>query len=94
MSFVDMVNTDDGRRQMIEIGLKFGFSKSMVIDEIRNFVLYWTEKSPGGKKMRFQKEKVFDPKRRLYTWFRNKVKWGASPQTGRGEAVIGKSIEI
>lgn len=35
---------------------------------LRKFFDYWTEKNENGKKMRFEKEKVFDIKRRLATW--------------------------
>lgn len=35
---------------------------------LNEFYLYWTEKKPKGKKMRFEMEKVFDVKRRLGTW--------------------------
>jgi len=35
---------------------------------IKKFFLYWTEKKPKGKKMRFEMEKVFDIQRRLITW--------------------------
>jgi hypothetical protein len=38
---------------------------------IEDFCLYWTEKSINGRKMRFEKEKVFDIKRRFNTWKRN-----------------------
>ena len=44
--------------------------------EINKFIAYWCEKSPRGRKMRFEKEKTFDPKRRLVTWFDNVQKWG------------------
>jgi hypothetical protein len=37
-------------------------------DMLNKFFLYWTEKKPKGKKMRFEMEKVFDPSRRLKTW--------------------------
>jgi hypothetical protein len=35
---------------------------------LRKFFDYWTEKNENGKKMRFEKEKVFDIKKRLATW--------------------------
>ena len=35
---------------------------------INDFVNYWTEKNEGGKKMRFEMQKVFDVSRRLNTW--------------------------
>lgn len=37
-------------------------------DLLNEFFLYWTEKSPKGKKMRFEMQKVFDTKRRLDKW--------------------------
>ena len=43
--------------------------------EIQNFLGYWCEKSPQGRKMRFEKEKTFDPYRRLKTWFNNAKDW-------------------
>jgi len=38
---------------------------------LREFFNYWTEKNEGGKKMRFEMQKVFDVKRRLVTWSKN-----------------------
>lgn len=35
------------------------------------FVDYWTEHGENAKKMRFEKEKVFDIKKRLERWNRN-----------------------
>ena len=35
---------------------------------LNSFYLYWTEKSPKGRKMRFEKQTVFDVSRRLKTW--------------------------
>ena len=56
----------------------YEFKKSLVphLDKygktvLKNFSDYWTEKSPRGSKMRFEKEKVFDVSRRLATWSRN-----------------------
>jgi uncharacterized protein YdaU (DUF1376 family) len=42
---------------------------------LRDFYEYWTEISEGQKKMRFEKEKAFDLKRRLETWKRNENKF-------------------
>ena len=44
------------------------FLKQYGKEMLRAFFNYWTEKSFNGKKMRFEKEKVFDPARRLATW--------------------------
>lgn len=38
---------------------------------IDQFTDYWTEKGLTAKKMRFEKERVFDIKRRFATWKRN-----------------------
>lgn len=50
---------------------------------IRAFCDYWTEF--GGKKMRFEKEKTWELKRRLQTWKRNdeerKARYTRQPQT-------------
>jgi hypothetical protein len=42
--------------------------KKYFLLEIQKFINYWTEKNPGGKKERWQMQKVFDPNRRLATW--------------------------
>ena len=38
---------------------------------LNNFYLYWTEKKPKGKKMRFEMQKTFDISRRLKRWHNN-----------------------
>ena len=48
-----------------------GVEREQLADVLKNFSDYWTEKSPRGSKMRFEKEKVFDVSRRLATWSRN-----------------------
>jgi hypothetical protein len=35
---------------------------------IEDFLNYWTEKNPNGKKEKWQMQKIFDPARRLATW--------------------------
>ena len=40
-------------------------------DMLNKFFLYWTEKKPKGRKMRFEMQKVFDVERRLKTWDNN-----------------------
>lgn len=44
-------------------------------ESAKKFIDYWTEKSDNGRKMRFQKEKVFNIKRRLNTWLQNEKRW-------------------
>ena len=38
---------------------------------VRNFYDYWTERTPGGKKMRFETTKCFQISKRLSRWSRN-----------------------
>lgn len=52
-----------------EFGLMLaGFKETYSHEILKGFYTYWTEHSPNGKKMRFEKEKVFDPRLRLATW--------------------------
>ena len=44
-------------------------------DMCNQFGLYWLEKTPKGRKYRFEKEKVFDVPRRLATWAKNNKKF-------------------
>ena len=44
-------------------------------EELNKFYHYWTEISPKGTKMRFEKEKTFEVVKRLNTWLVNKKKF-------------------
>ena len=65
------------------------FSKALNInpkkleEEFNHFILYWTELSKSGKKVRWEMEKTFDVKRRLYTWLRNKKEWANKKTKGK-----------
>src|SRR5271155_3976258 len=52
-------------------GKEKGYEKDMCVA----FYNYWKEMNPGGKKMRFEMEKIFDISRRLSTWLQNDKKW-------------------
>ena len=43
-----------------------------IIDE---FLTYWTEPTPGRKRMRFEGEKTWEMSRRISTWFKNDKKF-------------------
>jgi len=47
---------------------KIGSKKKYDSKMINDFVLYWTERDRSNKKMRFEKQVVFDISRRLSTW--------------------------
>lgn len=46
-------------------------SNELNFSDIDNFIDYWTEKTPGAKKCRWQKQNSFDVKRRMQRWMRN-----------------------
>lgn len=50
-------------------------------DVKKDFIEYWTESSLNGKKMRFEKEKVFDVSRRWNTWIKNNKNWKNGKQS-------------
>lgn len=46
--------------------------KEFTREDANDFFRYWTEMNEGGKKMRFEMQKVFEVKKRIVTWKRNK----------------------
>lgn len=46
----------------------------LAYEEKQKFLEYWKEKSPGGRKERWEMEKVFDVRRRWKTWTDNVMK--------------------
>ena len=54
-SISTIINNDDYKE-------RYGF------DMVQEFIDYWTEMMPNGKKQRWQKQKAFDVNRRLITW--------------------------
>jgi len=67
---------------------KYNISDVMLVD----FINYWTEMNPDGKKMRFEMEKVFDHKRRLVKWRDNNKKWEKPKKEHKSfEAKFGKT---
>lgn len=46
---------------------------------LQAFYNYWTEYNEGGRKMRFEQEKIFNIQRRLATWASNEKKFGRKP---------------
>ena len=45
---------------------------AMVANELKHFILHWTERNKTGTKQRWESEKTFEVRRRLVTWFNNK----------------------
>lgn len=60
--------------------------------DVVDFVNYWTEISPNAKKMRFEKEKVFDIKKRLERWKRNQKTFNNGNQQQSTSEALSKFI--
>ena len=61
-------------------------------EELRHktdFLEYWKEKNPGGKKERWEMEKVFDVNLRFRRWLKNKDTWGMRDK----ESPLDKQLE-
>ena len=65
--------TIDERKNVFKEQLK-QYLNTYSKDMLNDFYLYWTEHNPGGNKMRFEKQDIFDIKRRLITWNKNNRK--------------------
>lgn len=53
-------------------------------ETLRAFYDYWTEMNDGGRRMRFEMQKVFDIKKRLITWQKNELKgYGTKQNTDK-----------
>ncbi len=80
-SFEEWFDKDIGK---VRIGLE---------NDRRRFINYWTEKSPNGKKMRWQKQPTFDITLRWNTWIRKKEEYENKKERERKEHFI-KQEEI
>lgn len=81
--FFQMVtNKDKEYEEFIEkMVTSTGMAEKIIKDEIKKFSEYWTELNSTGKKQRWEKEKVFEIKRRLTTWLNNNNKWSGNNNT-------------
>lgn len=59
-----------------------------------NFFDYWTEIGEGQKKMRFEKEKVFDIKKRLERWKRNNFGNNGNNKNNNGKPITNGTGKI
>lgn len=68
----DKIKEDDiiKRKEDFAQSLK-PFLETYGSDMLNEFFFYWTEKSPRGKQMRFEKQTVFEVPKRLVTWSKN-----------------------
>lgn len=54
-------------------------------DMVRAFYEYWTEKTYGGRKMRFEKQQAFEIPKRLATWQKNDLSYANRDNTRLGK---------
>lgn len=52
----------------------FAFEGRYARSTLQEFYDYWTEKNEGGRRVRFEMQKVFDIQKRLVTWSKNEKK--------------------
>lgn len=62
------------RKQDFKLKVWETFNKQLSVQTIKEFFEYWSESSSDGKKMRYEKEPVFDINRRMDTWLKNSKK--------------------
>lgn len=61
--------------------------KKAIWSEIQKFVAYWTERNKSGTKERWETERTWEWKRRLYTWF-NRAKVETAKQQPTEKKII------
>ena len=62
----------------------FSLSNEQIQENLKLFFWYWTEKSPNGKKERWEKETTFDINLRFYKWLHNQKNWEKPAIRGSG----------
>ena len=55
-------------------------------DMVRAFYDYWTEKTYGGRKMRFEKQQAFEISKRLVTWQKHDLSYANRDNTRIGQS--------
>ena len=80
----------EDRKHLFRMACEESFGQPVCFDVTTlEFFDYWTEHSANSKNMRFEKEKVFDIKKRLERWKRNNFNNGKSTKPTTDEAVNG-----
>lgn len=72
-----------------EVAETIGAPEEAVVAEARKFYTYWTEPTKSGTKQRWETERTFEVKRRLYKWLSNTNKFS---QKGTGKTGSGATI--
>ena len=68
------------------------YKETYSCEMLQAFCAYWTEHNVGGRKMRFEMEKIFDIKRRLATWATNEQRFNHKSTTKAPTASSNQSV--
>lgn len=71
----------DGVGPLLAALVKKGIPENTARNELTKFARYWSEKSPSGRKVRWEMERTFELRRRLVTWFNNAQKFSRTRET-------------
>jgi len=85
MELQTIVNTSISSKDILE---KYQITPRQLLEEYNSFISYWKEKSPNGRKERWQKEKTFDPNLRFHRWLRNHKKWNHEKKEFKQDNII------
>lgn len=66
---------------------KTGAPYEAVEQEVKKFILYWTEPNKSGTKVRWQQQTTFEVNRRLYTWLSRAKTTAQITRAGSGRTV-------
>ncbi len=90
IKFLKMVSESGDELELFigEFTKKTGLTAEYAKAEVKKFWRYWTERTPNGKKEKWQLHKTFEIDRRLTTWFNNQKKWSNSPNGNKKERTI------
>lgn len=58
-----------------------------LVEEMKKFILYWTEPNKSGTKEKWQMQETFDVRRRLFTWLSRARAGGSRASAGAGVTV-------
>lgn len=81
------IKTLEERKKEFKLECWNAFKDKITLQTIKEFFEYWSESNLEGKKMRFEKESVFDLNRRMNTWLKNNNK--IQPTNGANGLNIG-----
>jgi len=77
-------NESDYRKKFLEKFKEKGYNEETIKEEMKKFILYWTEPNATGKKQRWETQKTFEVGRRLVTWLNNTKNFGSVNKSNFG----------